>query len=125
MLIVPEQYDRSPLTAEERWALERSVSINRTHANTHEAKVVRRILTRFDQAIADVYYLRHRGHQTGGHTVAQSLMRREMHRYGKMFWEWSTQEWMETLCPTMAAFSAKHNRISYVRSTIMDLAYLF
>ncbi len=62
MLIVPEQYDRSPLTAEERWALERSVSINRTHANTHEAKVVRRILTRFDQAIADVYYLRHRGH---------------------------------------------------------------
>src|SRR5712692_5191146 len=126
MPIVPEQYDRSPLTAEERWALERSLRVDRPRANSHEARAMRRILTRFDVPVVDVYYLRHRGYRTsiGEHTVAQNLMRQEMHRHGKMFWEWSTQEWMETLCPTTAAFKAKH-RVSYVRSTIMDLAYLF
>src|SRR2546429_4751983 len=98
MPIVPEQYDRSPLTAEEQWALERSLWVDRPRANSHEAKAMRRILTRFDLPVADVYYLRHRGHRTAteGHTVAQNLMRQEMHRHGKMFWEWSTQEWMET-----------------------------
>ncbi len=126
MPIVPEQYDRSPLTAEERWALERSLRVDRPRANSHEARAMRRILTRFDVPVVDVYYLRHRGYRTsiGEHTVAQNLMRQEMHRHGKMFWEWSTQEWMETLCPTTAAFKAKH-RVSYVRTTVMDLAYLF
>lgn len=126
MPIVPEQYDRSPLIAEERWALERSLRVDRPRANSHEARAMRRILTRFDVPIADVYYLRHRGYRTsiGEHTVAQNLMRQEMHRHGKMFWEWSTQEWMETVCPTTAAFKDKH-RVSYVRTTVMDLAYLF
>jgi hypothetical protein len=31
---------------------------------------------------------------------------------------------METLCPTTAAFKGKH-RVNYVRTTVMDLAYLF
>src|SRR5260370_34916607 len=41
-----------------------------------------------------------------------------------MFWEWSTQEWMDTVCPTTDVFTAKH-RVTYVRTTVMDLAYLF
>jgi integrase len=126
MPIVAEQYDRSPLTEEERWALARSLRVDRPHANSHDARAMRRILTRFDQPVAHVYYLRHRGHRTAteGHTVAQNLMRQEMHRRSKMFWEWSKEEWLDTLCPTTVDFKAKH-RVTYVRTTVMDLAYLF
>jgi integrase len=126
MPIVAEHYDRSPLTAEERRALERSLRVDRPRANSQEARAMRRILTRFDVPVADVYYLRHRGYRTstGEHTVAQNLMRQEMHRHGKMFWDWSEEEWLDTLCPTTAAFSTKH-RVTYVRTTVMDLAYLF
>jgi hypothetical protein len=51
-------------------------------------------------------------------------MRGEMHRHGKMFWDWSAQEWIDTLCPTPALFDAKYGRRLCAHMTVMDAAYL-
>ena len=52
------------------------------------------------------------------------MMHREMYRHGKMFWDWSADEWMDTLCPTAAVFDATYGRMTGCRITIMDAAYL-
>lgn len=124
MPIVPDDYDRSPLTGEERWALELSLACSYKHPGSREAVTVRRILTRFNQPIADVFRLRHQGRSAQSVGEVQHLMQREMQRHGKMFWDWTFAEWMDTLCSDHLLFRAKHGKTDCAHMTIMDLAYL-
>src|SRR5712672_1813332 len=48
-----------------------------------------------------------------------------MHQRGKMFWEWSLDEWMDTICPNRMLFYEKHGPMPGCRMSIMDMAYLF
>ncbi|HYU73326.1 MAG TPA: hypothetical protein VEL31_11660, partial [Ktedonobacteraceae bacterium] len=52
------------------------------------------------------------------------MMYREMARHGKIFWNWSPNEWMETLCPQARVFATKHGLGASGRNIIMDAAYL-
>jgi integrase len=55
----------------------------------------------------------------------QRVMHCEMLRHGKSFWDWSEQEWLETLCPTWAVFSTTRGvRYGIIRTSILDDAYL-
>jgi len=123
MPIVPEDYDRRSLTDEDRWALEKSVSHPRDTCSK-EALAVRKILARFHRPIADIYHLRHQGHSAKAVRDVQRIMRGEMHRRDKTFWDWSAEEWMETLCPTVPLFNARYGQKRGLRVAIMDAAYL-
>jgi integrase len=126
MPIVPEDYDRSPLTTQEWQALEWwSILAHRQDHATDQARVTRRLLARFDQPIVDIFHLRHRGRDPHGAPVVQYFLRQEMYRRKKTFWEWSEDEWLDTLCPTWETFKAVYGeRYGGYRSSIMDAAYL-
>ena len=121
MPLDPQAYDRRPWTEEERVAM--FVSSTR-HGTAKEAIRARSILTRFNQPLADIYRLRHQERNPEGLSETQLLMYREMHRRGKGFWQWSPLEWLETVCPTVALFEAKHGKGHCAHMTIMDAAYL-
>ena len=119
-----ESYDRSPLTEEERWALAQSV-VPGLHGFSTTAVTLRRILTRFEQPIADVFHLRHQGRGLDQVYAVHRFMRQQMHRYGKMFWDWQRDEWLDSLCPTPTLFHAKYGKLQpRVRMVVMSAAYL-
>ena len=122
MPIAPDAYDRSSLTKEEYDALEQSIHLSHQQSSTHKARSLRAILARLDQPIIDVHFQRHRDACTG-HSSAKCLIRKEMYTRQKAYWDWSLDEWLETLCPTTDLFFARHQRQSYVRTTIIDVAY--
>lgn len=124
MPIAPEDYDRSPLTDEERRALEKYGTIQRFNGRTKEFIAARKALARFDQPVTDVYRLRYKGPLSTVLIEVKCLLRREMHRLRKMFWDWSPSEWMDVLCPSPAVFWEKHGRKAVIRMAIMDMAYL-
>jgi len=129
MPIVPEDYDRSPLTDAERQALEHlgnASGFARGALNTasRESFAARSALARLDQPLTDIFRLRHQDRNQKRLTSVYFVMHREMYRYGKMFWDWSADEWMGTLCPTSAMFDATWGRMTGCRITIMDAAYL-
>ncbi len=128
MPVRPESYDRSPLTEQERWALEQSV----THAGERAARSrfrstsfrnAQRFLTRLNQPIADVFFLRHPS-TAKNQVTARFAMHQAMHQYGKVFWEWSADQWVEVLSPNPEHFQEKHGKWQNMRTTIMDAAYL-
>ena len=47
-------------------------------------------------------------------------MYREMYQHRKTFWEWSRQEWLDTLCPTTSQLAAR----TCAHKPAMDMAYL-
>ncbi len=122
--ILPESYDRNPLTEEERWAIAHCADRNPMSTRSKESDATRTILSRLDLPIADAYHLRHHGRSVKRIPAVQRIMHREMHRYGKIFWSWSSEEWMETLCSTPAQFRAKHGEMECCHMTVMDAAYL-
>ena len=127
MPIDPESYDRSPLTEKERWALQQCTIKGQKHAASRNARTARKLLARFHQPIADVFYLRHHKQSAGMYATLTKVclvMHREMHRHGKMFWNWSPDEWLDTLCADSVQFDAKHGIFQGIRMTIMDAAYL-
>jgi hypothetical protein len=75
-----ESYNRSPLTEEERWALEQSV-VPGLRGSSTTSVTVRKILTRFEQPIADVFHLRHQGKGVNQIYAVHRFMRFQMHRY--------------------------------------------
>src|SRR2546430_17467373 len=94
-----ENYDRSPLTKKERRALERCTIKGGKPGPVRGTRTARKLLARFDRAIADVYYLRHRCQSKANAamlTKVRLIMHREMHRHGKMFWDWCPDEWLAT-----------------------------
>ena len=129
MPITPEDYDQSPLTDAERRALEHlgnASGFARGAMNTasRESFAARSALTRLDQPFTDIFRLRHQDRNQKRLTSVHFVMHREMYRRGKMFWDWSADEWMDTLRPTSAVFDATWGRMTGCRITIMDAAYL-
>lgn len=125
MPVAPEDYDRSPLTSAERWALELS-AVYGFGCHSKESIAAKNMLARFETPIADVFRLRHRGRCSALLSEVQILLRREMHRRQKMFWDWSPSEWIDLLCPTPALFWERYQRrqVKCVRVALMDVAYL-
>lgn len=93
MPIVPESYDRSPLTDEELWALQVCVVQCSHTPGSREAASARRLLVRLDAPIADVFSLRYKGKCLDALPQVQRIVRSEMYRLGKVFWELSAQDW--------------------------------
>lgn len=124
MPVVPENYERSPLTEDERWALAQSAAPN-FYWQSATATATKKVLARFDQPIVDVFYLRRHAKLPDDHILALLFMRRQMHHQGKMFWDWEQKDWIDLLCPTSALFCAKYGqRAGQIRTTVIDTAYL-
>jgi integrase len=128
MPIVPEHYDRRPLTAEERQTLD-FLKNRQAHGGpdprSKEARTARSTLDRLNQPVVDVFRLRHQGNSEEMLRDLHYLIWREMLRRGTTFWQWSAQEWLDILCPTWAIFSATHGvRYGIIRTSILDDAYL-
>lgn len=90
MPVCAENYDRSPLTEEECWALAQRSGPGSRKYGSSESRAARRLLTRLTQPIDDVFRLRHVGE---GPAIKVNLrkvriiLHREMHRRGKTFWK--------------------------------------
>ncbi len=124
MPLLPENYDRSPLSQLEYEALNRYPKHLPDHGK--EALRVRALLARFERPIADLYYLRHQGKSTQLLTSVHIFLRREMARRGTSFWQWQDAEWQEILCPTVDGFRKRYEKNKgIVRMTLIDAAYLF
>lgn len=122
MPVVPERYDQCPLSEEEHWALDQLVS--QPSSQSKASQMARQLLARFNEPIADVYHLRHQWEP--GINEVHRIIRQEMWRLKKTFWEWTSEEWIAFLCPTTALFRTtqpKSTNYSY-RSTLLDMAYL-
>src|SRR6266480_7225534 len=124
MPIVPEDYNRSPLSREELWALERYCALDSSNGHSKEAIAARKLLARLFQPLTDVFRLRHKECSAMYIPDVHRLMMREMYRRQKTFWDWSEAEWVDTLCPTPSLFSTKYGKKSCVHMAIMDTAYL-
>lgn len=128
MPIVPEDYDQRPPTAEE-WQALKHLSQCRLHGiydpRSRESRAARSLIARFDEPLTDVFRLRHQGASEEMLRSVQRVMHCSMLRYGKSFWDWSEQEWLDIVCPNVSIFSATHG-VSYglVRASILDDAYL-
>ena len=129
MPIIPEDYDRSPVTDAERQALDHLRNASQSargvmNTASRESFAARSALTRLDQPFTDIFRLRHQDRTKERINSVRFVMHREMYRHGKMFWDWSPDEWMDTLRPTSAVFDATWGRMTSCRITIMDAAYL-
>ncbi len=128
MPVGAENYDRSPLTEEECWALAQRSGTGSRKYGSSELRAARRLLARLNQPIDEVFRLRHVGEGPGikvNRRKVRLIVHREMHRRGKTFWEWSSDEWIETICPNSSLFYERYGRMLSCRMSIMDMAYLF
>src|SRR5260221_557239 len=107
MPLVPEDYDRRPLTEEERWALAQSRIRDQRLGGSRTSRNARAILERLRKPVIDVFRLRHQGSFTLLQDV-HFLMQQTMDRFQKMFWDWSTDEWIDFLCPSIFDFRDKY-----------------
>jgi hypothetical protein len=124
MPIVPEDYDRSTLSEEEMRALQVCLVQGRHTPTAREVVAARQLLVRLDAPIADVFHLRYQGKCLRALTTVQRLMRSEMYRLGKAFWQWPVQDWLDILCPTVPLFQARHGKHPCTHMSVMDAAYL-
>src|ERR1700692_4358146 len=92
MLIVPEQYDRSPLADEEQEALQQYFT---TRADSQKGQALQKQLARFTQPLTDLYVLRYHSLQGQRRTDIHRFMQREVLQRRKIYWEWSAQHWKE------------------------------
>lgn len=121
MPVKPSQYDRRPLTAEEIWALNQVIT--QPASQCRDSQKARQLLSRFNAPIAAVFHLRH-SYEIGLAEVHR-VIRQEMHHRGKAFWEWSPEEWLDFVCPTIELFNVRANCEYYrFRTTLLDIAYL-
>ncbi len=66
------------------------------------------ILHRLVRPLHDVLMLVHPTPSIYNKTIRLMLI--EMHRRGSAFWGWTLEEWCESICPSNAAFLARHGR---------------
>ncbi len=118
MPIVPESYDRSPLSPDEQTAL---ASLAQT-ASVQRKQQARRELLRLQRPIFDVAALRMQ-HDTQRSREMRKFVYEEMLRRGRSFWEWSQEEWISIICPTHKDFLS-HHRLGGIRPSLIDMAYL-
>jgi integrase len=119
MPVVPEIYERYPLTEQEKKAL-------RSYLAARIASVERaaccQALHRLIQPVYDISKLRHPtdgGKQSRSAVVA--FLIREMDTRQAAFWQWSTDDWVEVLSVTRERKPAYFTS----RPALIDLAYLF
>lgn len=118
--IVPERYDRSPLTSNELEALAIACRLGVKSKGLTGLKKATATLLRFQQPIFEVVALRSRDLRR--YQALRCFLYEEMLRRKTSFWEWSTQEWTETLRITQAA--RKKYRALSMHASLMDIAYL-
>src|SRR6266566_2426429 len=129
MPITPDDYDRSPLSSEEHQAIEHMKNVSSCvhgvfNPSSRESRAAKSVLTRLSQPFTDIFHLRYQGRMEARCTGVHLMMYREMARHGKMFWNWSPNEWTETLCPQARVFATQHGLGASGRNVIMDAAYL-
>jgi integrase len=122
MPVVPEQYDRQPLTEQERWAIAQVTS--QAAPRSRARRSARGLLSRLATPIADVCRLRNRTQREI--TELSRVLWQEMARRGTSFWEWTPEEWINFLCPTVTLFNTTHSpdHSYHYRPSLLDLAYL-
>ena len=124
MPVRPECYDRSPLSAAERAALQVLIS-----GDAPVTSLARRraeaTLARLAQPLHDVYRLRRAEAST--RPRATRVMFAQLHRRGTAFWQWSAQEWCDVVGVTAESFEAANGLPQLrngLRPHLLDVAYL-
>ncbi len=121
MPIVPESYDRSPLTSEELAALAVASRLGSKARGLTGLDYAKAELQRLQTPIYDVIALRSRAvHRC---RRIRRILYCEMVQRGTAFWEWSQKEWIEIICPTFQEYAKKHGT-NGARPALMDIAYL-
>src|SRR6266496_1546684 len=118
MPIVPESYDRSPLSTVEQTAL--AFLANAQHVPGKQQ--ARAGLVRLQTPIFDVAALRMK-HDVQRYREIRKCLYEEMVRRGTSFWEWSQEEWITIICPTHQDFLSQQ-RPKGIRPSLLDMAYL-
>jgi integrase len=121
MPIVPESYDRSPLTSEDLAALAVASRLGSKAHGLTGLDYAKEELQRLQRPIYDVVALRSREVYRG--RKIRRILYCEMTQRGTAFWEWSQEEWIEVICPTYHEYAQKYGP-NGVRPALMDIAYL-
>jgi integrase len=118
MPVVPEAYERYPLTDQEKEALRRYPA---ARIASVERAACRQALHRLIQPVHDISKLRHPtdgGKQSRSAVIA--FLIREMDTRQAAFWQWSMDDWVEVLSVTQGRKPAYFTS----RPALIDLAYL-
>jgi len=121
MPIVPGAYDRSPLTLHEKEVMAIAARLRGSARGVSRLQYAKKELMRFQEPIFAIMALRTR--DKAMYQKIRRLLYREMVRRGTSFWEWSKEEWLETICPTNQEFVRTYGRVGG-RQSLMDIAYL-
>jgi len=124
MPVRPECYDRSPLSAAERAALQVLISGD-APVNSLARRRAEATLARLAQPLHDVYRLRRAEAST--RPRATRVMFAQLHRRGTAFWQWSAQEWCDVVGVTAESFEAANGLPQLrngLRPHLLDVAYL-
>ena len=129
MPILPDSYDQRPFSPEECQAIEHMKNVSSYahgvfNPSSRESRAAKSMLTRLSQPFTDIFHLRYQGRMEARCTGVHLMMYREMARHGKIFWSWSPDEWMDTLCPKATVFATRYGLGESGRNIIMDAAYL-
>jgi len=120
--IVPEQYDRSPLTSEEKRALGRAVRYLDYAWGNNGSQYAQEELMRFQQPIYDVVALRSQAWPT--YLKVRRVLYLQMFLHNTSFWEWSKEVWIAVIHPNSQDFQQKYGKDGVGRISLMDMAYL-
>jgi hypothetical protein len=120
MTIDPSSYNRSPLTPAELEALAIACRLGLKSKGLTGLKSATQALLRLQQPIFDVVALR--SCALNRRRAFRCFLYEEMLRRKTSFWEWSHQEWIETLEITQSA-RKKYQALS-MHASLMDIAYL-
>lgn len=125
--IPPENYEQGPLSHEEYSALTYLVTQKPLYQNTTTRRA-QETLYRLERPLEDVAERRHLGSPRESINQVKAIMRYEMYQRRKTFWEWSEEEWLEIICPTVSLFRTKYSETKQItrspRLSIIDVAYL-
>jgi hypothetical protein len=119
MPVVPESYDRRPLTRKERVALLNVAQLN--GFRTKEGMQAKRDLKRLETPLLDVMTLH--TSDISKFRIARKLLYTEMAYRGSSFWEWTDTDWIDIICLTYQDFEKKDGPQN-IRQPLVYVAYL-
>ncbi len=110
MPLTPDRYDRGPLTADERDALAIACTLDHGTFLSARGRAARAALDRLTRPLDDVRDLGQVASTTGrSHSVAmRRVVFAEMLARGAVFWQWSPDEWRETIGTSPDAYVRRH-----------------
>lgn len=124
MPLVPESYDQSPLSDEEREALQVLFSGSWLGSLPKELKEARDFLSRLIEPLEDVWLL-NRG--TNTFSGFCRVMLQEMYERQMAFWQWHSDDWVELLRLSPQDFIVRYGRHHgrrVTRQALLEAAYL-